>query len=72
MGCARHCVGRLAAAGDTGERQIPRCVSPNHIALLPWDSEKLRADPVYVNHGLRSQIADSRLESDPPIRLNYQ
>src|ERR1039457_1304459 len=32
---ACHCMGRLAAAGDAGERKVFRRVAPYNVALLP-------------------------------------
>src|SRR5882724_9893619 len=67
MGRARHRVCCLAAAGDAGERKVFRGVAPDDIALLPGHAENLGTRAVDVNHRLRSQVADSGLEADPPI-----
>src|SRR5208283_1598234 len=40
---ACHCMGRLAAAGDAGERKVFRRVAPCNVALLPRYSPNLGA-----------------------------
>src|ERR1035441_4586720 len=72
MCCARHRVGRLTAAGYTGKGKVPRRVTPDDIALFPRHAQDLRAGPMYVNHGLRPEVADSGLEGDPSIRLDNE
>src|SRR5258708_5710353 len=62
-----HCMRRLAAAGHTCEGKMLRRVAPDNIALFPWDAENLRGSAVNVDHRFRSQISNSRLESDATI-----
>ncbi len=63
----RHGMGGLAAAGDTGKRQILRGIAPDDIAHLPRHAEYLRTCAMDIDHRFRSQIADSRVEADPAL-----
>src|SRR5260370_11360123 len=65
-----HRVSCLAAAGHAGEGKVLSRVTPHNIALFPWHTENFSARAVYVDYRLRSQVADPRLEGDPPIRFN--
>src|SRR5580700_11005504 len=67
MRCSSHGMRRLAAAGDTCEWKMFRGVAPNDLALLPRDTENLRARAMDVDYGLRTQVADAGLEADPPL-----
>src|SRR5271167_129322 len=69
---ACHCVGRLAAAGNTTERKVIRRVAPCNVALLPRNSQNFGTCTVNVDHRLRSQVADSRLEGYSAIGLDDQ
>src|ERR1700676_101101 len=49
-----------------------RRVAPHDIALFPRDAQNLRTCAVDVDHRLRSQISDSRLEADPAIGRDHK
>src|ERR1700735_1144610 len=66
---ARHRVGRLAAAGYAGERKVVGAVAPDDIALFPWHTENFRTRAMHIDNRLSSQVADSGLEGDAPVRL---
>src|ERR1035437_6518972 len=72
IGSACHCVGRLASAGNTGERKVLRRVAPYNIALLPRHSENFGSRAMHVDHRFRSEVADSGLEVHTPIRLDNE
>src|SRR5271165_2063374 len=69
---ACHCMGRLAAAGNAGERKVIRRVAPCNVALLPRNFQNLCASTVNVDHRFRPQVADSRLEGYSAIGLDDQ
>src|ERR1700693_572728 len=68
--CPRHGVSCLTSTGDTGERKIPRRVAPDYVAFFPRHTENLCPRAMYIHHRLGSKVTDSRLESDPAIRLD--
>ncbi len=63
----RHRVCRLAAAGHAGERKVLRRIAPYDIALLPRHTQNFRACTMDVDHRLRSEVTDPRVESNPAI-----
>src|SRR5580692_302875 len=67
-----HRVSCLATAGDAGEGKVLCRVPPNDVALFPRHSQDFRARAVDINHGLRSQVPDPRLEGDSTIRFDHQ
>src|SRR5271165_6097811 len=69
---ACHGMGRLAAAGNAGERKVLRRVAPYNVALLPRNSQNFGARTVNVAHRFRTQVADSRLEGYSAVGLDDQ
>ena len=58
---ARHRVRGLAAARRAGPRQVLARVAEDDLALLPRHAEDVRRDAMHVEHRVRAEIADARL-----------
>src|SRR5216683_5774491 len=69
---AGHRMGRLAASRHASVRKVFRGIAPDHFALLPGHAKNFCADSVDIDHRLRSQVADSRVEADLSAGRNHK
>src|SRR5205823_2196651 len=64
---ARHRVHRLTAGGDARPRQVLRRVAEDDVALVPGHAEHVGDDAVDVEHRVRAEVTDARLDLDAAI-----
>src|SRR6185295_20137212 len=57
-------------SGHAGPRQILRRVAEDDVALLPRHVEHLGRLSMHVERGVRSEVADPRLELEAAVRLD--